>query len=168
MVLIANHTRNDRRGQSFLLGCEAPWDPLRLTEAVCRRLFLWVPSGLCSLGAPSWGEAPSGAPPRVTLQDGTRAIHRTARPGCRLSVHPKAPARSSAPTMAARTGLDRSMRGAVPTPMGASGPGIPHEPPCLGGCMTRRTAHADAALSSECRANQVPHSNGDAGERIDV
>ena len=33
MVFPDNHSRNDRRIQSFLPGCKAPWDPLRGTEA---------------------------------------------------------------------------------------------------------------------------------------
>jgi hypothetical protein len=84
MAFVANHNRNDRLGQSLLPGCEAPWDSLRLTETVCGRLFLWLPSELCPLGAPSWGgEAHGRATPRVTLQIGTRATHRPACPGCR-------------------------------------------------------------------------------------
>jgi hypothetical protein len=84
------------------------------------RLFLWTPSELCPLGAPSWGgEAHGGAPLCVTLQAGPRARHRPARPGCKPDVHTKSPARSSAPTMAARTGLDRARRGALQTRMGA-------------------------------------------------
>jgi hypothetical protein len=82
MVIIANHNRNDRLGQSFLPGCEAPWDPLRLTEAVCGRLFLWIPSGLCPLGAPSWG---GGSRESHAARDapGRHTRHTQVRPGCR-------------------------------------------------------------------------------------
>src|SRR5262249_40354305 len=38
---LSKHKGNDRLGQSFLLGYEAPLDPLRRTEAVCGRLFCW-------------------------------------------------------------------------------------------------------------------------------
>jgi hypothetical protein len=34
MVFTDNHNRNDRRIQSFLPGCKAPWAPLRGTVAV--------------------------------------------------------------------------------------------------------------------------------------
>jgi hypothetical protein len=38
---LSKHKGNDRLGQSFLPGYEAPWDPLRRTEAVCGAFFCW-------------------------------------------------------------------------------------------------------------------------------
>ena len=75
---ISKHNRNDRLGQSFTRGCSAPLDPLRRTEEVCGRLFLWHSWGLCPLGlrrgggGSRWSNATRDAPGRPTRQTQVR------------------------------------------------------------------------------------------------
>jgi hypothetical protein len=52
MVLINNHTRNDRRGQSFLLGCEAPWDLSVARRRSAGAFFYGIPGSFAR-----WGHA---------------------------------------------------------------------------------------------------------------
>src|SRR5262249_2118094 len=47
---VHKHNRNDRLGQSFIPGCQAPLDSLRRTEEVCGRLFLWQTLGSLTSG----------------------------------------------------------------------------------------------------------------------
>jgi hypothetical protein len=52
MVLIDNHTRNDRRGQSFLPGCEAPWDLSVARRRSAGAFFYGIPGSFAR-----WGHA---------------------------------------------------------------------------------------------------------------
>jgi hypothetical protein len=65
------------------------------------------PGALTSGGSVVRGEAHGGATPRVTLQAGTRAIHRTARPGCRAVGETHAVHAASVDVMADRLAVSQ-------------------------------------------------------------
>jgi hypothetical protein len=67
----------------FFLAARRPWILSVARRRSAGAFFCGTPRGFDRWGLCHGGEAHGGAPPRVTLRAGTRARHRTARPGCR-------------------------------------------------------------------------------------
>jgi hypothetical protein len=70
----------------FFLAARRPWTLFVARRRSAGAFFCGTPRGFDFWGLRRGGEAHGGETPRVTLQDGTRAIQRTARPGCSLQA----------------------------------------------------------------------------------